>query len=129
MLENIATQLLSNNFLIQVLPFVILVHVIVGSWAAILQKKFDLAEVANYMKTGALFLLFLLLVDFIYYGFVQSDIAYIVVTGVETLRGASWFAVVLYYGGKLYKNFRIIGMPKLNKVEEELERHMNESED
>ena len=122
MFEEIITQILANNFIIQFLPFIILIHIITGIIAAIRQKNFQFGEIANYMKNGTLFLIFLLLIDLIYYGFNQSDIGYIIISGIETLRGISWLAVVCYYASKIYQNFVIFGMPKLTSVENEFKR-------
>lgn len=114
--------------IIGILPFLIIIHIAVGIWAAIKEKRFELKSLPDFMFKGLIFFGFLLILDITYTGFVDSDLGEIAISGVQTLRGIAWLAIVCYYVSKIYGNLIIIGMPRLNKVETELDKEIVEEE-
>lgn len=126
MIESLLANIIENNFIIKILPFLILINIVAGTANAVKSKKFKFEALINYIKNGTMFFIFLLLLDLIYYGISQSDVGSMITSAIQTLRGVSWLSIFIYYISKIYKNFVSLGMPKLTKVETELKRNKEE---
>jgi hypothetical protein len=123
MVQEVFNQLLESNNLFQMLPLLMIIHVCIGIAASIKEKKFKMSKVPNYMINGALYFLFLFIMEYIYNGFNNGDFNSMVVSGVEVLRAMSWFGVIVfYYGKQIYENLCILGMPRIGKFEQEFKK-------
>jgi hypothetical protein len=118
---------LTNNPVICLLPFIIIVHIILGICAAVKQKRFQVKNLPDFMIKGLVFYGFLLILDITYSSFTESDLGSVAITGVQTLRGIAWLAIVGYYIAKIYGNLVDLGMPRLKKVENELENELEKT--
>lgn len=106
-----------------VLMIVIGVHFLVGVAASIKARKFNVNEMPNFIVKAIMFTGWLILLDYINKMFISSSMGTVAITGITTLRGMSWLAVLAYYLFKIYRNAVYLGMPRIKQVEDNLNQN------
>lgn len=130
MYNDIFHQILETNMMIQAIPIIILIHVTLGTLAAIKNKKFSFEKFSNFMISGTYCTLFVVITDYFYTVAQMSNLNDFVLTLMNTFRGLVWGAVILYYGANIYKSLVKLGMPRLQLVEREYQmKYKDESEE
>jgi hypothetical protein len=102
---------------------VIGVHFLVGVAASIKARKFNVNEMPNFIVKAIMFTGWLILLDYINKMFISSSMGTVAITGITTLRGMSWLAVLAYYLFKIYRNAVYLGMPRIKQVEDNLNQN------
>lgn len=115
MLDNIFSEPILG-----IIPFLIVIHVIVGVLTAIKEKRFKMRKVSDFIFKGTMFFGFMLMLDVINNSSENGQFGAFVVAGIQTLRGVAWLAIVGYYLATIYGKLTRLGMPKLAIFENEL---------